>query len=386
MIKLDTAHAEIFDVVGHEYAHAFMYYQGDYASYNAFQGFDAVTNFATGWQEGFASFLPVALMDDGQYNYLGNFISMEDLLPKHAGRDSDNAQRTQGLVARALYDLYDGHADTDRFPWQVSVDAYTGGIAPILDVLHRSTVKTGFNAFWNNWHAWGANPGQDPIRTIRLNMINLNTAPTWTTSAAIFADPFEDVVLDMWGLASDGQSRDSELYFTLLSVSNGHVHYEWQDNGRRLLLNLPTQTGIGNTSVTLSVTDVLETTNVTRNIFWTNDEGGGGGGPKQPCEYPCQGTKPPRAVLSLNGAYPNPFRDITRVVFSLPDRQEMTLAIYDVNGHRVRVLASQTFDSGNHEAQWDGKDDLGGRVPSGIYFGVLRTRGDQLSSKIVLLR
>ncbi len=386
-IRLRPADTEIFDVVGHEYGHAVMHWFGDYSAFEDHRGFDVVTNTVTGWQEGFASFLPVALNDDGAFNFAVSSVPMESLHSGLEGRSSDDARRTQGLVARALYDLFDNHVDTNLFDWQVGADVYAGGVGPILDVLYRSNVPSGITAFWTAWHAWSPNPGQDPIRAIRLNMIDLNTPPVWTTATTFVADPFDDVVLDLWALVSDGQSRDPELLLELVSKSNGSVQHEWLDNGRRLLLRLPTQSGEGNCLVVLRADDKLATTQVTLNVAWTYDPGHGGDGPPEPCEYPCQGQwQVPRAVLSLDGAHPNPFRDHTSVAFSLPDRQRATVAVYDVTGRLVRTLASQTLDRGLHEKTWDGLDEAGAKVPSGVYFGVLRTGGDQLVRKIIVLR
>lgn len=71
--------------------------------------------------------------------------------------------------------------------------------------------------------------------------------------------------------------------------------------------------------------------------------------------------------------YPNPFRATasnspTTLRYSLPARGVVTATIYDVLGRRVRQLRQQTEEAGEHALIWDGKDDRGVALPSGIYF------------------
>lgn len=75
---------------------------------------------------------------------------------------------------------------------------------------------------------------------------------------------------------------------------------------------------------------------------------------------------PESYVLSQN--YPNPFNPITTITFGLPVPATAKLAIYDVSGRLVRVLSNGEFDAGYHQRQWDGTDDHGQSVNSGVYF------------------
>jgi flagellar hook assembly protein FlgD len=62
------------------------------------------------------------------------------------------------------------------------------------------------------------------------------------------------------------------------------------------------------------------------------------------------------------------------------------LWILDVAGRIVRTLVDETQGAGPHEAIWDGKDDRGGPVSSGVYFYVLDADGDRRTRKLVLLK
>ncbi|HEU4365410.1 MAG TPA: FlgD immunoglobulin-like domain containing protein [Candidatus Krumholzibacteria bacterium] len=96
-------------------------------------------------------------------------------------------------------------------------------------------------------------------------------------------------------------------------------------------------------------------------------------------------TGPARATR-LEQNYPNPFNPQTTIAFSLAQRGAVTLAVYDVAGRLVRRLADGTADAGEHSAAWDGHNDAGAQVASGVYFYKL-TAGDFVQTrKMVLLK
>jgi hypothetical protein len=83
---------------------------------------------------------------------------------------------------------------------------------------------------------------------------------------------------------------------------------------------------------------------------------------------------------------PNPFNPRTVIRFSLAQRGDVELAIYDASGRLVRKLVDGRLEPGLHEAVWDGLDERGQRVSSGIYWSQLRTEGYVSSKKLVVLR
>ena len=78
-------------------------------------------------------------------------------------------------------------------------------------------------------------------------------------------------------------------------------------------------------------------------------------------------TATPR-VFSLNANYPNPFNPMTKISFSLPEAQNVKLAIYGIDGRRIATLIDETRGPGLHEIVWTGENDLGQSVASGLYF------------------
>lgn len=86
------------------------------------------------------------------------------------------------------------------------------------------------------------------------------------------------------------------------------------------------------------------------------------------------------------GNHPNPFRPRTTLHYTLPARDAVTIAIYDVVGARVATLVDGDLrDAGPHEVVWDGRNSSGSRVPAGTYFARVEQRGVVRAHKLVLV-
>ncbi|MFH1313086.1 MAG: C25 family cysteine peptidase [Candidatus Eisenbacteria bacterium] len=88
----------------------------------------------------------------------------------------------------------------------------------------------------------------------------------------------------------------------------------------------------------------------------------------------------------LAGNRPNPFGQLTRLQFGLPRDGRVELAVYDVAGRRITVLASGQYPAGVHTAHWDGKDSAGRPVASGIYFCHFRAEDFTATRSLVLMK
>ena len=98
---------------------------------------------------------------------------------------------------------------------------------------------------------------------------------------------------------------------------------------------------------------------------------------------------PLTAQLAQN--YPNPFNSETVIEYELPQSGEIQLMIYDVTGQRVASLASGLREAGTYAPRWDGRDDAGRRMASGVYLYRLEApamTGDRIvqTRKLLLLR
>jgi hypothetical protein len=98
------------------------------------------------------------------------------------------------------------------------------------------------------------------------------------------------------------------------------------------------------------------------------------------------GDGPSFTTLALLPAAPTPFSDATRMGFQLPAASRVQVHIYDVTGARVRALADEHYGAGAHAVQWDGRDDRGRRVASGVYYVTLAASGEVKRQKVVLVR
>jgi flagellar hook assembly protein FlgD len=97
------------------------------------------------------------------------------------------------------------------------------------------------------------------------------------------------------------------------------------------------------------------------------------------------GDGPGVAELRLHHAFPNPFRQSTRVEYDLPEGGRTRVTIYDVSGRPVRTLqASEYRAAGSYTLVWNGTDDGGRRVSPGIYFTRLETPDAVRTQRIVL--
>jgi hypothetical protein len=84
--------------------------------------------------------------------------------------------------------------------------------------------------------------------------------------------------------------------------------------------------------------------------------------------------------------YPNPFNPETQISFSLPERTTVLLAVYNIRGRKVRQLIEGTLPGGSYKIAWDGTDDQGNRLASGIYFCRLSSGPRVSTSKMILMK
>jgi hypothetical protein len=89
----------------------------------------------------------------------------------------------------------------------------------------------------------------------------------------------------------------------------------------------------------------------------------------------------------LKANYPNPFNPTTNISFSLPAEAEIKLNIYNIKGQKVKTLTNSIYPQGNHNVMWNGRDDNGQPVGSGVYFYRLQVDGKtQATRKCLLLK
>lgn len=84
--------------------------------------------------------------------------------------------------------------------------------------------------------------------------------------------------------------------------------------------------------------------------------------------------------------YPNPFNPSTTIRYTLLAATRAQLTVYDALGRRVRTLAAGPHEAGSHSVFWDGRDDAGRPVASGVYVYQLRTTAETFTDRMLLLK
>ncbi len=91
--------------------------------------------------------------------------------------------------------------------------------------------------------------------------------------------------------------------------------------------------------------------------------------------------------LAIDHVFPNPFNPVTKIAFTVPDGAgRVSLTIHNVNGQVVRSLVDAEYPAGPAGAVWDGMDDAGKGLATGIYFAKLRAGGADAFTKMTLLK
>ncbi|MCD4828995.1 MAG: T9SS type A sorting domain-containing protein [Candidatus Cloacimonetes bacterium] len=93
---------------------------------------------------------------------------------------------------------------------------------------------------------------------------------------------------------------------------------------------------------------------------------------------------PPASAITLHPNFPNPFNPTTTIRFSVPERQSAMLEIFNLRGQLVRSYPA--FAGGSHEVVWNGVDNSGYSVGSGVYLYRLQAGGHSITRRMVLLK
>jgi len=92
------------------------------------------------------------------------------------------------------------------------------------------------------------------------------------------------------------------------------------------------------------------------------------------------------SVFSLGQNNPNPFNASTSIGFDLPKSSGVRIDVYNTLGRKVKTIVDRPFDAGRHAVIWDGRDDDGASVSSGIYFYVIKADEFTKTRKMMLLK
>jgi subtilisin family serine protease len=92
------------------------------------------------------------------------------------------------------------------------------------------------------------------------------------------------------------------------------------------------------------------------------------------------------STFSLSQNYPNPFNPRTTIEYSLSERSRVTLTVYNILGQEIQTLVDKEQNAGRYSVVWDGKDEQGKSMASGVYLYRLSTGKLSMSRKMLLLK
>jgi len=91
-------------------------------------------------------------------------------------------------------------------------------------------------------------------------------------------------------------------------------------------------------------------------------------------------------TYALRANVPNPFNPVTKITFELPEAGRVTLAVFDIRGRRVRQLVDEAKQPGRYDVDWNGTDDNGHRLASGVYFCRMEAGAFRETMRMTLLK
>lgn len=100
---------------------------------------------------------------------------------------------------------------------------------------------------------------------------------------------------------------------------------------------------------------------------------------------PVSSNTAPVAGIQISN-FPNPFNPTTTISYNLPKEMPCTLNIYNMKGQKVKTLAKGIQTPGNHKSVWNGTDDAGKVVSSGLYLYKLTTPGKVITNRMIMLK
>ena len=90
--------------------------------------------------------------------------------------------------------------------------------------------------------------------------------------------------------------------------------------------------------------------------------------------------------IRILGNYPNPFNPFTNILFSLDRDTNIDLKVFDSKGRLINILSNGNKSAGSHSVFWDGTNQKGITVPTGVYFYRFELNQQYLSGKMMFLK
>jgi hypothetical protein len=200
-----------------------------------------------------------------------------------------------------------------------------------------------------------------------------NYDPTIALDSVIAFDVVDSAEIDLWAVADDPEYPDTLLSFSF-SSDNDSLTTSY-DPSTGIVTLAGDQSYYGVVELIVTVTDpkgafAVDTIVVNVNNAQDVDDSGN--------------ALPGEFVLEQN--YPNPFNPSTTISFTLPQRSPVRIDLYNIVGQKVTTISDKVLPAGSHQVYWDGTDQNGQEIATGIYFYRLEARDFVETKKMVLLK
>lgn len=310
--------------------------------------------------------------------------------------------RPTGIVGLPITDGVEAGTDVARYPdfnWAISTTGSLGatqfnleltaeGYSGFDDVANVRIIRRNgaFSDITNQWTLQGAQYDNFVISGVPY-VVNVNSVGGLIQGGAIFTYGLKSTMVVANPIATVNLT-DAAGTFTrdltnpaLFTGAQGAISYTVSVSNSAIVTATITNNVLtvtkkvsGSASITVTGTDAFDGSRI-NHTFAVNVVSDVETGEVVPTEF----------TLSQN--YPNPFNPSTTIKFGLPKEAPVTLEIYNVLGVKVRTLiAGETMSASFHTLVWDGKDDGGVAVPSGVYLYRVHADKFQASKKMTLIK
>jgi len=180
---------------------------------------------------------------------------------------------------------------------------------------------------------------------------------------------------------ADGQYWDDTEYFLPVEAETAHVTLYYQSTSKKYVEFLRDENTTNSAGQDLynawvaqgkSPPEVIAQVSIPVSVTATTDVEAAEAGP--------------RFVYDLCQNFPNPFNPLTTVHYSVGDRAQVKIGVYDVGGRLVRTLVDEVQEPGRRYALWDGRDDHGRDMAAGVYWIRYESGEHRFTKKAVLLK
>lgn len=177
----------------------------------------------------------------------------------------------------------------------------------------------------------------------------------------------------VWNFVEDIETPDIELQFSFDATADSLIRDFNPANGLLTLSAIPQFSG--EVQLTITVTD--DSSAVAEAAIWVTVDAPVG-------IISPENLIPEKVVLMQN--YPNPFNPVTKIRYGLPHTEIVEITIYSLNGQKLRTLVSGEKTAGFHTVEWNGTNDSGEKVASGIYIYRIRAGAFSKARKLILMK